>query len=402
MRLLLAVLPVVALASFAVLRSAQAQAPPLPVAGTSPVFEPGASASMPVAQMGLMTACEGWATTCQGLFLTGDGGRTWKDITPPNLRKVSCVSDHVGAVATLGRSQLWVSAINVPWLYVGACRGCINPPGAGLDHTTDAGTTWRSTGACGQGGCAFSEMSFSTPVDGIGLDGYIASTNDGGQRWRLAGYGIGRNLSAVARGPGGVVWAAIGEPSPPLHGHGELARLLVGRGCACTLATAPVALPALPGRGAPLAVGAPVFFGPRDGVVAARTAGPSRNGALVVYTTADGGSRWTAHEGPPASPARYPDDGEFDLPFAAASAKDWVFDLGSVLYRTSDAGGHWVAVTPQGRGSDPVVFAVDFATPHIGWSLAASDVCSEGVCRYVPHLYATSDGGANWRELTPR
>lgn len=358
----------------------------------------------PVAQMGLLGPREGWAATCQGLFLTTDGGATWRDITPPNLRKVSCVSDHIGTVAALGRSRLWVSAINVPWLYVGPCGGCVDPPGYGLDSTSDAGRSWRSTGSCSEGGCDFGELSFADPDRGIGLDGYVAMTDDGGRAWTLAGYGITGNLAAVELGPDGRVWGALGERSPPFRGAGGLVTIPVGAGCACRLSTVPVRLPPPANGTTVLDVTLPVFFGRRDAVVGARIAGVAgRAGGetLAVFTTSDDGTSWTAHDGPPASLGRYPDDGQFDLPFVAVTPRDWLVDLGPVLYRTTSAGEQWTKLTPVGRGLDPSIWSISFATPQVGWTIAASQRCMDGLCSYVPQLYATSDGGATWRELDP-
>jgi hypothetical protein len=357
--------------------------------------------------MGLTTTSKGWADTCEGLYLTGDDGGRWTDVTPPNLAHVSCVSEHIGTVRTLGTSDLWVSAIDVPWLNVGDCGGCVDPPGSALDSTTDGGTSWHSTGSCGALGCAFTEMNFVNPRQGIGSDGYVESTDDGGRTWTLVGYGPKNSLGPIELAPDGRMWEVIGDEStnPPQE---RIATLTGVGSCGCgrvpatEIGSSPVELGSVAPYGEPPTVAAlPTFFGAK-GVLLARLIDPTRPlDTLVIYTTADGGNRWTEHRGPVGADLdSFPDNGQFDVPFSAYGPTRWVLNVGRRTFETTDSGRHWSATASRGlRGA--LVWSASFVSATSGWSLAEERSCAAGVCTFVPHLYSTTDSGRRWLSISP-
>jgi hypothetical protein len=357
--------------------------------------------------MGLTTTSKGWADTCEGLYLTGDDGGRWTDVTPPNLAHVSCVSEHIGTVRTLGTSDLWVSAIDVPWLNVGDCGGCVDPPGSALDSTTDGGTSWHSTGSCGALGCAFTEMNFVNPRQGIGSDGYIESTNDGGRTWTFVGYGPKNSLGPLELAPDGRMWGVIGDEStnPP---QGRIAALTGGGSCGCgsapatAIGSSSVELGSVAPYGeAPTESALPTFFGDH-GVLPALLVDPTRHlDTLVIYTTADGGSRWTEHRGPVgADLASFPDNGQFDVPFSAYGPTRWVVDVGRQTFETTDSGRHWTGTASRGLHGARV-WSASFVSATSGWSLTGERSCAAGVCAFVPHLFSTTDGGKRWLSISP-
>jgi len=411
----LAVLVAAAAAVTGVVVSGRRGPPPRQRAGRSVSRPPGSSrgrngpatvAPTAVAGMGRLTASTGWADTCGGLYRTDNDGTGWVDITPPNLRRTSCVSEHIGSVASFGSSDLWVSAVNVPWLNVSSCGGCINPPGYAVDYTTDSGATWRSSGACGQAGCDFTQMSFTDPRHGIAGGGYVMSTADGGKTWSLVGDGP-KALESAERAPDGRLWGVIAT-GPVAGVAGQLATLAVRHPCACggartpQIGSAPEKLPLVQPYGErPTTTALPTFFG-QDGVLPARLVdAPAHVDVLVVYSTTDGGTTWSARRGPAgAGLGSYPDDGQFDLPFTALSPQRWVLDVGRRVFETGDAGRIWSSTGSRGLPGR-AVWSVNFATPMSGWAIAAGPACPSGICAFVPDLYRTTDGGKDWSELSP-
>jgi len=128
---------------------------------------------------------------------------------------------------------------------------------------------------------------------------------------------------------------------------------------------------------------------------------PAHVDVLVVYSTTDGGTTWSARRGPAgAGLGSYPDDGQFDLPFTALSPQRWVLDVGRRVFETGDAGRIWSSTGSRGLPGR-AVWSVNFATPMSGWAIAAGPACPSGICAFVPDLYRTTDGGKDWSELSP-
>lgn len=121
----------------------------------------------------------------------------------------------------------------------------------------------------------------------------------------------------------------------------------------------------------------PRFFTVSDGVMSAGI-GSARGTRSVIYTTTDGGARWTLHE-PPSS--RY---GAVSFP----SAHIWFVLSGRTLFKTVDGGRTWTSlrapITPGNFGGYPL----DFVTADDGWVISSSR-----------HLWHTRDGGHNWSRL---
>jgi hypothetical protein len=115
-----------------------------PPASSRPQPKNGAVAApdyVPVQTMGLAGSQLEWAANGTNLWVTADGGQTWRSVTPPNLSAMT-VSEHITAVDAVGTDDLWVVIEDVPGLvpYSQSVDG--SDRGEGIDRSTDGGRTW--------------------------------------------------------------------------------------------------------------------------------------------------------------------------------------------------------------------------------------------------------------------
>lgn len=129
----------------------------------------------PVSLRGIaaIDAATAWVSGQGGVFRTRDGGRTWRDVTPPGPRERDFRDvDVVGSDPT-GDTAL-VMVAGTP---------------AEVWRTTDGGGTWTRVLADGRTGAFFDAMAFDGPFGALfadPLDGVIQlwTTRDGGGTWQ--------------------------------------------------------------------------------------------------------------------------------------------------------------------------------------------------------------------------
>ena len=116
---------------------------------------------------------------------------------------------------------------------------------------------------------------------------------------------------------------------------------------------------------------------------------------LVVFVTDDGGDTWSPRRAPPGADLRAYAWGFSggSIPFAAASADDWVLLLGRKLYVTADAGRTWSLTHARYAPAPPRIWDVDFTSRSDGWAIFAA--------RGGAALVHTTDGGLDWTPLSP-
>lgn len=330
----------------------------------------------------------GWIATYDNsrLLMTTDGGGKWVDVSPPVLRrKGSSLAGGLPGAFFASASDFWIAVwTRVPGQhYFGRTE---------VLHTSDGGRSWAPAGT-------FARFDVNAWL-------YFA---DGLHGWLVVGNGAAANeepVSVYATSTGGAHWSQVarsaspstpgtpGAPSPGCdksglgyspRGAATPASLWITGSCDVGLALQrssdggrvwrPVAPAPIHRR---LSNGgntfAPIFFTPSVGVLKAQR-GTRTALRDVIYTTSDGGSRWTAHQ-PPT-----PTDGQIDI----VSATTWVIAGNHALYVTHDAGLDWTQMVTSIALDGARLRAIDFVNRTDGWI-----VTSHG------KLQTTTDGGHTW------
>lgn len=330
-----------------------------------------------VSAVHFLTTSTGWVVTQSPnrLLFTTNAGRTWRDVTPPAARLANA--------GLLGDGGAIAGAFLSPsrW-FVAASGEKSGRQVSSVYETSDAGRTWRLAGA-GLPGAANS-LYFLDGADGwLESDILVAmgqnpvtiyGTRNGGATWtRLS-------ASAFLNSPGtpgaltsscikqsltfstvSIGWVALvcnGARTPMIARTGDGGRTW-------TLESLPAAGSTAGGiYGFP-----PVFSSASTGAAGLDTS------VAVVYSTSDGGTKWTAHVVPGTLTVR---QSIIDV----ISPEEWLVGTGASIHVTTDAGRSWSAV-PSGTQFTSVVGSVDFVDTTNGW---ATSIVTEG-------LLHTTDGG---------
>jgi hypothetical protein len=316
-----------------------------------------------------------WAINGIGMWLTVNGGRTWRASLPPHVAAMGDAVDRVQQVQFLDRRHGWLLAVDVR----GGLRSASRRH-AEFDWTSDGGRTWHwamPRGCCG-------EFTFLNRRVGFFVgDGRFYATRNGGASWQPVGsrffggpltfVGARHGVSVLDGGflqtsDGGRHWT-----SPTLSGEPPSA----GNGL---LVNTPVAA-----FGRRL-----VMPGERDAQFPKAT--DPRDWRSIVYVSDDGGSTWTARPLPRWwIPYVGADDG---ARFSAASATVWFAAARQELAVTTDAGRTWRRVRPVGMPARWIMGAIDFTSAKVGWAIF------NGPSQRV--LMRTTDGGVRWKPAGPR
>jgi photosystem II stability/assembly factor-like uncharacterized protein len=323
-------------------------------AGRVPIVEVGTSGGVT------------WAINGLGMWLTADGGRTWRTSAPKHVREMGDLIARVEQVDFLDRRDGWLFAVDV--------KGGLHPAyarHAELDWTSDGGRTWHWTmprGCCG-------DVSFLTPRRGFFLGASrLLSTTDGGRSWK-----------PVARTPfrWGVPTFVDARHGVAVVGKGRLFSTSDG-GKRWVSVHVPLSEGVLPNV---------ARFGNRL-VVPAEIVGPPTT-RLVVYVSDDGGVTWQAH---PAPKWWVPVIGSSDpSEFSAASSSVWYAVGWRKLAVTTNGGRTWRLVKVADLPARWTISAIDFTSPLVGWAVFQhASPPNESV------LMRTTDGGVHWAPAGPR
>jgi photosystem II stability/assembly factor-like uncharacterized protein len=365
--------------------------------GTSPAptpLPPGPD----VQTAGIVDPLHGWAVVAKRLWMTGDGGSTWHDVTPPGGFGTAG-TDRLLGVAFVDAQHGWV-AIN------GAFTSASDASYGRVDiwRTTDGGQTW--TGAELPKAVVNSAGDTMPPVQLDFLDadhgfaflsGNLAKgpndsdlfwTADGGRTWS-ADHPTGHSQMGIE---GTVAFASAndGVIVNALHGKG----IVVTHDGGGTWTDVALALPA-GSAGAQLFFGRPVFFDGRSGLVAIDFQ-IGTSGVTRVYRNSDAGSSWMIASTPPTGVSA----------ISFLDQQRWIGFNGSEVVRTVDGGRTWARSPAVGLPGAPESFLVadaKMADAQHGWVLVRMNVCLsfKSNCSSRTGLYATVDGGSTWTQLWP-
>ena len=345
--------------------------PPTATVPVLPVFP-----SPNITSIDMLDTNNGWAISQTAALRTTDGGNTWKNVTPEGLSDLGYSADYFFLNAATG----WIALMGT------------DPTNGTLYHTNDGGISWTSTAVPFGGGSLY----FVDPMIG----------------WDLTGLGAGMSHEAVAvftTSDGGNTWTRVFTDDPTLPGSSDSLPFVgdktgisaVDTSHAWVTGAEPVTnfiyIYATQDGGqdwaqqdVPVPAGftdamtnaiPPVFFGGNEGVLPVTLIGNTN--AIAFYLSHDGGQTWAASQLVP--------QGGFT---SVASQSDFfVWDGGTTLYASHDAGTSWSTVSPNVDLHDTLV-SFQFVDATSGWALT-SDVSGHH------SLYETTDVGVTWNVLIP-
>lgn len=302
------------------------------------------------------------------LFSTGDGGRSWSNITPV-WRDGSWITDAQFLTPSVG----WV---------VGA--DCTLPSNS-LYRTTDGGSSWKRTSIDPKGCHAGSsiaidfvdeERGWLVNQDPVGEYARLETTADGGRTWSRVGEAFAEiNFVDHENGWGSPIWpgSRLGTPLLRTQDGGES---WAGQRDVHA------------GRYRRWDYHLPTFFTSTEGVLVVESVARNRV-ELEFYETHDGGSTWTR-----ASTLRTnakPEKGSHcrEAAFSSVVTPEvwWVAAGGGpTIYVTEDRGSTWEIE----RARVPSCGSIDAVSSRTAWLRSGADV------------YGTRDGGRTWGAVWPR
>jgi len=324
----------------------------------------------------------GWfsADNQSRLLMTTDGGRHWVNISPPLLRlQGRTLAGGLSGGFFLSKSDFWVSVFNL---------GPDKVLPVEVLHTTNGGRSWTDSGSFPRdyGGAWLHFVSRSRGwlmvSHGAAADQEpvtLYETTTGGKRWSE----LARSSSTMAAGTPGAPSPGCDKTGISSSSHSSVwisgycngavdlqhsrdgGRVWHERALRATNRTISWGGYAYP----------PTFFTPSDGVLQAGLG--TKSGTYdAIYTTKDGGIRWTVHRPPTAT------EGPMDV----LSATTWFVAHGHTLYVTTNGGTSWTSVRSSislsGTGTD----ILDFLDATVGWTVTARGT-----------LWHTTDGGRTWK-----
>lgn len=314
-----------------------------------------------------------WGINGHGIWLTANGGRTWRRSVPPGIAGAKIAVADPPDIQFVNKRVGWMSAQEFDW-------------------TTDGGRTWHVSTppgclrVCEDGSFSFVDARHGfllAAVQGANKPNKLFRTSDGGRTWQLVSrptiWGpvtFVNGKDGFAGGPGQtIIGPYIGPPIVTLYrttdGGRTWSKYDIG--------------------GSKSFVELPIrVFGSR--VVLAQNA-PNRKGGLnlnpgTVDVSPDGGRNWVRHAvpfGPGGLPAS----------FSAVSPGFWAFSSRNDLFTTRDAGRHWRRIVLRNLPRNAQVKNVVFTSPRVGWAILYG---------FGSHssLFRTTDGGLHWTVAGPK
>ena len=339
----------------------------------------------------------GWVNTNRGVYQTVDNGRSWANATPAHL-----IVSKIRGLGALDANHALLAVVDVArfqsTFYVW--------------RTSNGGASWAyvalpvvPNGYCGP---LSSTCDFGTPGDPPVYIDYVAANT--AILWFGMRTGIdGTDNHKYETTDGGATWTQLAyNPPPPMYGPGGLDRVQFMSPSVGTVGAESIISSTNAGWGSlhHVRLTESTWFEPTIYFV-----GASRwyanlgldTGSTTVYRyelSTDQGRHWAEHT------VSVPSVGATSVSVAFLTATTWTatiavpsaarpYDGTPDTYRTTDAGAHWVRMGAQPyAGSRPIWLDANNAwTGPNPW---------DGTTNVVPtKIYATSNGGASWRLLTP-
>jgi hypothetical protein len=336
-----------------------------------------------------------WATRSGSLYISSDGGRSWKVAPSAFTTPGACIDSGIGCGApfVLDARHAWI---------INAGPGSTEFTGSQTDvlklvlvRTTDGGTTWRQISIPGSYPGTTQSLVFVDADHGFLLCGWtrmsptpstVLRTDDGGLTWRVVYVGSpGGDTASLgsmfAASSASTLWAgAEGDAGP-------IGRALFDVSHDAGTTWSPVDLPGLTGQlgGALNYLMAPPTFAPVSLVTV--VSGTESGNVTRIYRSADGGADWSL-----ASSLQR----EASANLLALDATHWLLPVSNSegLTATADGGKTWQDLATVGLTSNWIV------------SMAAASsrdliaVVATGTSQPGPQaLFVSHDGGLTWAPM---
>ena len=333
-----------------------------------------------------------WAINGHGIWLTTNGGQTWRRSVPPHIAAAKIAVANPPDIQFVNTQVGWMSA-PLAFDRQELSKGHHHWE---FDWTTNGGRTWHDStppscrNVCYDGSLSFLDARHGylfAAVRGAHAPNELFRTSDGGRTWQIVSrpsiWGpitfVDKKV-AFAGGPGEVVVGDL-SPGPPII---TLYRTTNG---GRTWSKYNIA-------GSKSFVELPIRV--LGSHVALIQNGPNHDGGLnlnpgTIDVSPDGGHNWVRqaiprHVGQPTS-------------FSAVSPTVWAYSSRSHLFTTHDGGRHWRHIVfPSPRNSKMSLFSglsnVVFTSRRVGWGLYYSFHANRTLIR-------TTDGGLHWKAAGP-
>jgi hypothetical protein len=300
------------------------------------------------------------SATSLAVFATADGGQTWSQSSVP----ISGAAFASARLDFIDAQHGWLITDSGLTAFDKTSSSLVSQPlTRAVYQTSDGGINWTLLTTAHQAdgstlgtlgvGCSLSGLTFTGANDGWLTVGGNCSIGAGGKQPVSAAPSVG-SMVAVTH-DGGRTWHAVDLPS-----------LQSSTDYTC--------------------VHAPVFTANR-GVIAVDCGGNGQPGASAVYATNDAGRSWSSRKLPFSSQ---------QLDFVDAN-NGWTFAGTPLsLYRTTDGGSSWAVV--KQFASEQFVSGLSFVDLRVGFALT-SRYSPDGKSGYST-MWKTADGGRSWSVMS--
>jgi photosystem II stability/assembly factor-like uncharacterized protein len=330
----------------------------------------------------MFTPLQGWALTRYGddLLHTADGGATWLDATPAELRPIPSGYTYLNLQPFfLDENHAWFTPHSEGVLY----------------RTQDGGVTWTTISLPFDNAIYFfldSLVGYGTVDLGAGAGSHylaIYRTLDAGVTWtQVFTHEPGESKSLPEGGSKSRMtfldinhgWVGGNYPREDyfyLHTTED--------GGTTWARETDITLPGMY-VGSGLEVREPFFVSSASGYLPVRALAPDDHDYLLIYRSDDSGQTWAFQNS--VMEGRDVDFVSVDEGWVAAEME---------LFHTLDGGLNWSSIALSGIGVGEFLLKVDFVDSLHGWLVATPDDST-----WTPlKLYRTTDGGATWIQLLP-